>query len=379
MLTMRRIFLTALFLCAFGLSAIAQSLSVTGDKISLPDGDVIGAAFDEGADTFIVQQSVMSTENGGLVFRSHRLLTSWSVKSHLQLTKREFPLSPVGSSTHPCGRVDVVVASLGRVYLCSAETRLEVLDAKDLSEIGGVAVGINQHIYDFAIDEQRSKIFVLSLRSDMSVRLAAYSLSDGSALQEITLSQAAWSGARLALEPKTGQVAVADSQETGHRYTSNINVCESAATLTCMSFGTVDPVAQMTFLGRQLLFATSNPANDKKDCIGSLNVSTRAISHDYCSPSTGVHFAVGTILKRYVVGFTGTTKTHAFLERNSSIQSSFSIWRAENPKVEAIVNDPTDYGASQYEIRIEVSKTTAMFLTYAWRSNALSPILNQRH
>jgi hypothetical protein len=248
---------------------------------------------------------------------------------------------------------------------------LEVLDAKDLNQIGGVAVGINQNIYDFSIDEQRSKIFVLSLRGDMSVRLAAYSLIDGSALQEITLSQTAWSGARLALEHKTGQVAVANSQTTGHRYTSNINLCESAATLTCTKLGSVDPAAQMTFLGRQLLFATSNPANDKKDCIGSLNVSTRAISHDYCSPSTGVHFAVGVIIKRYVVGFAGTTKTHAFLERNSSIQSSFSIWRAENPKVEAVVNDPTDYGASQYEIRIAVSKTTAMFLTYAWRSNAL--------
>jgi hypothetical protein len=367
---MRDLFIGILLSCALGVSAMGQSLTVTGDKFALPAGDVIGAAFDDGASTFIVQQSVISTENGGLVFRSHRLLTSWSIKSHLQLTKREFPLSPVGSSTHPCGRVDVV-ASLGRVFLCSAETRLEVLDAKDLNEIGGVAVGINQNIYDFAIDEQRSKIFVLSLRSDMSVRLAAYSLSDGSALQEITLSQTAWSGARLALEPKTGQVAVADSQETGHRYASNINVCESAATLTCTNFGNVDPVAQMTFLGRQLLFATSNPANDKKDCIGSLNVSTRTISHDYCSPSTGVHFAVGAILKRYVVGFTGTTKTHAFLERNTSIQSSFSIWRAENPKVEAVVNDPTDYGASQYEIRIAVSKTTAMFLTYAWRSNAL--------
>jgi hypothetical protein len=367
---MRGILLTVLFLCAFGLSAIAQSLSVRGDKISLPDGDVIGAAFDDDASTFIVQQTVISTENGGLAFRSHRLLTSWSAKSHLQLTKREFPLSPLGSSTHPCGRVDVV-ASLGRVYLCSAETRLEVLDAKDLNEIGGVEVGINQNIYDFAIDEQRTKIFVLSLRSDMSVRLAAYSLIDGRELQEIALSETAWSGARLALEPKTGQVAVAHSQETGHRYASNINVCESAATLTCTNFGNVDPVAQMAFLGRQLLFATSNPANDKKDCIGSLNVSTRTISRDYCSPSTGVHFAVGAILKRYVVGFTGTTKTHAFLERNSSIQSSFSIWRAENPKVEAVVNDPTDYGASQYEIRIVVSKTAAMFLTYSWRSNAL--------
>lgn len=370
MLTMRRVLFNVLFLCAFGLSAIGQSLSVTGNKISLPDGDVIGAAFDDGASTFVVQQSVISTENGGLVFRSHRLLTSWSIKSHLQLTRREFPLNPVGSSTHPCGRVDIV-ASLGRVYLCSAETRLEVLDAKDLHEIGGVAVGINQNIYDFVIDEQRSKIFVLSLRSDMSVKLAAYSLTDGSMLQEVTLSQTAWSGARLALEPKTGQVAVADSQATGHRYASSINLCESAAALTCLSLGTVDPVSQMTFLGRDLLFATSDPANDKKDCIGSLDVSTRVISHAYCSPSTGVHFAVGVILKRYVAGFTGTTKTHAFLERNSSIQSSFSIWRAENPKVETVVNDPTDYGASQYELRIAVSKTTPMFLTYAWRSNAL--------
>jgi hypothetical protein len=248
---------------------------------------------------------------------------------------------------------------------------LDVLDAKTLKTIGGVATGINQNIYDFAIDELRNKIFVLSLRSDMSVKLATYAMSDGSALQEITLSRTAWSGAKLALEPKTGQVVVADSRQTGHRYASSINLCESAASLTCTNLGSVDPVSQMTFLGRQLLFATSNPANDKRDCLGSLNVSTRAITHDYCSPSTGVHFAVGVILKRYVVGFTGTTKTHAFLERNSSIQSSFSIWRAENPKVEAAVSDPTDYGASQYELRIAVSKTTPMFLTYAWRSNAL--------
>jgi hypothetical protein len=362
--------LLSLFFFALGLSAFAQTLSVTGSKISLPDGDAIGAAFDADTGVFVVQQSVISTENKGLVFRSHRLLTSWSTTSHLQANKREFPLSPAGSSTHPCGRVDVV-SSLGLVYICSSETRLDVLDAKTLSERAVVAGGINQNIYDFAIDEQRSKIFVLSLRSDMSVKLATYALGNGSALQEITLSPTPWSGAKLALETKTGQVAVANSQETGHRYASNINLCESAAALTCSSLGKVDPVSQMALLGRDLLFATSDPANDKKDCIGSLDVSTRVISHSYCSPSTGVHFALGVVLKRYVVGFTGTTKTHAFLERNSSIQSSFSVWRAENPKVEAVVNDPTDYGASQYELRIAVSKTAPMFLTYAWRSNAL--------
>ncbi len=367
---MKKALLSLLFFFALGLSAFAQTLSVTGSKISLPDGDAIGAAFDADTGVFVVQQSVISTENKGLVFRSHRLLTSWSSTSHLQVNKREFPLSPAGSSTHPCGRVDVV-SSLGLVYICSSETRLDVLDAKTLSEKAVVGGGIDQNIYDFAIDEQRSKIFVLSLRSDMSVKLATYALGNGSALQEITLSPTPWSGAKLALETKTGQVAVANSQETGHRYASNINLCESAAALTCSSLGKVDPVSQMALLGRDLLFATSDPANDKKDCIGSLDVSTRVISHSYCSPSTGVHFAVGVVLKRYVVGFTGTTKTHAFLERNSSIQSSFSVWRAENPKVEAVVNDPTDYGASQYELRIAVSKTAPMFLTYAWRSNAL--------
>ena len=367
---MRKALLPLFVFCVLGLSAIAQNLSVTGDKISLPDGDVIGAAVDADAGVFVVQQSVLSTENGGLVFRSHRLLTSWGINSRLQMIKREFPLRPVGASTHPCGRVDVV-SSLGRVYLCSSETHLDVLDLKTLHDRGIVGGGIDQNIYDFAVDEQRSKIFVLSLRSDMSVRLSTYAMGNGSALQEIVLSPKPWSGAKLALEPKTGQVAIADSQETGHRYASNINLCESAAALNCSPLGKIDPVSQMTFLGRDLLFATSDPANDKKDCIGSLDVSTHVISHGYCSPSTGVHFAVGVIMKRYVVGFTGTTKTHAFLERNSSIQSSFSLWRAENPKVEAVVSDPTDYGASQYELRIAVSRTMPMFLTYAWRSNAL--------
>jgi hypothetical protein len=371
MLIVRILILTLLVSFTLNGRAAAQSLSVTGGRIELPDGDVIGAAFYEDMDTVIVQQSVISTENGGLVFRSHRQLTSWSMKSRLQLAKSEFGLSPSGSSTHPCGRVEVVPA-LTRVYICSAETNLEILDAKSLKTTGSIAAGSNQRIYDFAIDEQRGKVFVLSLRSDMSVRLAAYSLTTGIALQEITLSQTAWGGPEMALEPKTGRVAVTEWHESGHQYASNITLCESTSSRSCTNLGSVDPVAQMTFLGRTILFATSNPANNKKDCIGSLNVSTRAVSHDYCSPSTGVHFAVGVILNKYIVGFTGTTKTHAFLERNSSRQSSFSIWRAENPKVEAVVKDPTDYGASQFELRIVASKTTAMFLTYALGSNTLS-------
>lgn len=370
MLILTRLLLTLILLTMSGLCVNAQSISVRSARIGLLEGNVIGASFDDGKDAIIVQQSVISTTNGGLVFQSSREITSWSLKNNLQIARHDFGMSPSGSPIHPCGRVEVVPA-LGRAYICSAQTNLEILDAATLSVIGRVADEKSQNIYDFTIDDQRDTIFVLSLRSDMSVRLAAYALKDGAKLQEIVLSQAPSGGAQIALESRTGQVVVTESHQSGHEYLTRIRLCQHTSLFSCSDLASIEPVSQMAFLGRQLLVATRNSATDKKDCILGVNTSTRITSHSYCSRRTGVHFAVGVILDRYVVGFTGTTKTHAFLEYNTPIQSSFSIWRAEEPKVVATVIDPTDYGASQYEVRVGVSRTTPRFLTYATGSNAL--------
>ena len=74
---MRELFLKLLLVFSLSSLSVAQKIAVTGQKIELPDGDIIGAAFDEDTGRFLVQQNVISTEKAGLVFRSHRRLTSW--------------------------------------------------------------------------------------------------------------------------------------------------------------------------------------------------------------------------------------------------------------------------------------------------------------
>jgi hypothetical protein len=100
-----RIALRIILLISVGwLPAMAQHIEVSGSKIDLPAGNVIGAAFYEEKGTFFVQQSVLSTENGGLVIRSHRQLSAWDIKSHSMITKKVFDETPQG---HQCTRVAV--------------------------------------------------------------------------------------------------------------------------------------------------------------------------------------------------------------------------------------------------------------------------------
>lgn len=77
------------------------------------------------------------------------------------------------------------------------------------------------------------------------------------------------------------------------------------------------------------------------------------------------------ITGQYIVGFTGTTKNHAFQEVVTSAQSSFTIWKAEVRMPVAVFEDPTDYGSSQYQMRIEPSEVSPQFLTYNWVTNTV--------
>lgn len=120
-----------------------------------------------------------------------------------------------------------------------------------------------------------------------------------------------------------------------------------------------------------MLVATSTFADNKKDCILTVDPTARSASREYCSPSTGVHYAVGVVNKRYVVAFTGISKRKWFSEENKSVADSFSVWRAEVPKVAAVARDPADYGAFQNEMRIVGSSTEPLFITYQRVSNML--------
>jgi hypothetical protein len=348
----------------------AQSMELSGTKVSLPDGNVLGAAFYEDREMFFVQQSVLSTENGGLVIRFHRQLSSWSLKNRSMITKRAFDEAPQGASAYPCGRVETS-AKLRRVVLCSAESYLEVIDPDNLNTIGKMAQVGDQYINDFAVDDLRGRLLVLASRRDGSIRLTAYSLLNGDKQEEAVLPTTSATRMSLAFASNTGQIGIAINIGGRSRNKADIYTCATGETLKCADVTQIDAVSQISFMGRQMLVATSTFADNKKECILTVDPTARSVSREYCSPSTGVHYAVGVVKEKYVVAFTGISKRKWFSEENKSVAASFSVWRAGTRQVAAVAKDPTDYGAFQDEIRIVGSSTEPLFIAYQRVSNML--------
>jgi hypothetical protein len=346
-------------------------MEVIGWKVPLPDGNVLGAAFYEGKGMFFIQQSVLSTENGGLVIRAHRQLSSWNLKNRSIITKRVFAEAPKGASAYPCGRVETS-AKLDRIFICSTGSHLEIIDPDNLSTVGTMAQEDDQYIDDFAVDDLRNRVLVLTSRGDGSTRLTSYSLLNGEKQQEAVLLAAHATRMSLALAPKTGQIGIAVDVSSRSESKADIYSCTIDATVTCTKIAQINGVSQLSFLGRQMLVATSTFADNKKDCVLMIDPTTRSVSREYCSPSTGVHYAVGIVNDRYVVAFTGISKRKWFSEENKSVTSSFSVWRVEASQAATVAKDPNDYGAFQNEIRLVGSRTANFFIAYQRVSNNLS-------
>ena len=60
---------------------LAQNIELSGHKITLPEGNILGVAFHEQKDLFFVQQLVISTGEGGRTILSSRQISSWSFKN----------------------------------------------------------------------------------------------------------------------------------------------------------------------------------------------------------------------------------------------------------------------------------------------------------
>jgi hypothetical protein len=360
-----------LFLClTCSLHMKAQNMEVRGSKIALPEGNVLGAAFYEEKGMFFVQQVLLSTANGGMVIRSHRQLSSWSLRNHSIITKRVFDESPMGASAYPCGRVETS-SKLHRVFLCSAGFHIDVIDPDSLSTVGKMAQVDDQHINDFAVDDLRGRLLVLASAKDGAIHLIAYSLRNGDKQQESVLPTRNAKRMSLAFAPKYGQIGVAVEVGSSSGGKADIYTCSAESKLACTHVAQIDAVSQLSFWGRQMLVATSTFADNKKDCVLTVDPITRSVTREYCSPSTGVHYAVGAVNERYVAAFTGVSKRTWFGEENKSVTSSFSVWRAETSQVAAVAKDSADYGAFQNEMRIVGSSTEPLFIAYQRVSNML--------
>jgi hypothetical protein len=256
----------------------------------------------------------------------------------------------------------VSVDEKGWLIVCSAGSELEILKSATLATERWVAIG--QYIYDFAADEMRDRIYVVSYRGDGSTKLTAYSLSDGKQQEETTVDSTKGLSFKLLLDRKSGQVVLAETYEKNRYWRTRIYLCSGAPALSCSALSELPPVNQMDLLGRQLLFVGGDPmvTNSKRDCVNGLNLDTKAIGKEYCAEQTGVRFAVGVAAGRFVIGYTGTTKHLIWDEMLILEKSSLALWNVEGPHVAATLTDGSAKGDPRHYIVASHAKPT--FLLY---------------
>ena len=369
---MKRIFVVCIFLATW-LCMEGQSMEISVSRVPLQDSDgsdnVIGAVFYEDKELFFVQHTIMVTENNGLVFRSNRQLSSWNLTNNSMITKRIFDRTP-NPKAFPCGRVEKSL-KLHRVFLCSAESYLEVVDPDNLATVGTIARVDDQTIRDFAVDDQRDRILVLSIREGKAIYLSSYSLSTGEKQHETVLPSTNITSMGIAIAPQTGEIGIAIDITYRNRGKADIYLCNDYSTnLVCEKIAQTDEAGQIGFLERQLLVVPFKFADNKKDCILSVDIMTGEVSRAYCS-KTGVHYALAVVEGKYVVGFTGVSKRNWFLEENRSVSSSYSVWKAGVSEAAAVVKDPNDYGSFQIDLTLVGSNLKPFFILYKHASNML--------
>ena len=361
--------LTALWF--LGGVAIAQKPSLASRKIPLSEGGVFGAAFSDSGDQILVEQDISSTVSHSAVLWQ-RVLSLWDANTMSSLATRNLNASPEAKPPGLCTRVSAVGPN--RFAVCGAQAGIDILDSKTLETVKTFSESPAETIYDFVVDQRRNLLFVLSYQGDGAVHLDAYSLADEVKRSAAILPSASPAGRLgLVLEPDSGDIIAHDTYDEarwGHSEKSHVYLCFGDP-LSCVTVASVAPISGMDVLGHRLLYAVQTWTTDKKDCIYELNLTTKQTTRPYCSPQTGVRFAVGVIEGQYIAGFTGYEKTDVFQEQRVVARSSVSVWSVENRNPVAVADDPTDYGISQSGMRISASRSKPEFLTYNPASNAV--------
>jgi hypothetical protein len=157
-----------------------------------------------------------------------------------------------------------VSAKVQRVFICSPNAYVEVLDPASLAVVGKMAQRDTQHINDFAVDDLHNRLIVLARKRGFAY-LTFYSLVDRSKEWQSVLSAPNAGEMSLAVAPRADQVGIAiDCGGRGEK--AQVYTCSIESSLTCSSVTLVDSVSQISFLGRQVLVAVSTFTDNKKEC-----------------------------------------------------------------------------------------------------------------
>ena len=348
----------ALTLC----HATGQSVQLQGFTITFPEGHVIGAAFH--GDIIFIQQSVLRAAGSNLL--SSRRVVSWNVKTNLLLKERTLDGTQSVPGAEKCGRIEVDTQIHG-VVICEDPETLAVLNEDSLKSTWKIHCG--GRILDFAIDETGQRVFVAWQSELADQYLTAFNVVTGRRDQQVKISSGVLATAQISIDPRVARAAIAESRYGRTGYTTSLISCNYAESMSCERVATLKQTAQIAILGQEVLLASGLLADDPHVCLTSVNLATKEVGHKYCAPQTGVHYGVGVLEGRYVVGYSGVEKRLTWREVTVNLSSSVSLWRYENEGVVARASQEMAPQAFPTGARIACSRGAPQFLLYSLTSN----------
>jgi hypothetical protein len=358
---MRWALILVLFCPLSARSLFGQGLQLQGSKVVFPQGNVIGAAVSD--KEIFIEQSVFHSD--GPVVRVSRRLLSWSLTTNSVL--KEIMLG-AGESTlvaDDCGRVEALEEG-ERILVCENYATLAVLNGDSLMPVSTIhCVG---HIYDFAVDDTLKLVFVASRTDPDTQYLMTFDIISGKQVGQTRISSGTADKLQIAVDSRTKEVAVVESRLEHSGYKTDVYACGYTQTMTCAYVVTLQQTSQIAMWGQDVFLASGLLADDRHVCITSVNLDTRAVAHQYCSPRTGVHYGVGVIDGRYVIGYTGIGKSFAWKEATLTKSNSVSVWRYEDGNVAAKAVQEGADGPFQSGARIACGKSPR-FVLYSELSN----------
>lgn len=356
---MKQLLAVLTFLVILG-HAEGQTIQLKGSQLSLPAGNVIGAAFNH--DQLILQQSVLTAQGGTI--RSQRRLLLIDAKSGTIIKTAMLPATNGSLVGNHCGDV-AADPDLISVYVCSSAGTISVLNVETLRP--RISIDCEHRIETFGLDEVHHRLFVIS-QDPAGQYLTVFDATNGAKLESVTTSTGVIDSAQLAVNPHTQRLALAESVLKHSGYKTDIYACMYGEHLRCDPVTQTGQVSQIALSGNELLTASGLLNDDPHICLEQTNIVTKATSRPYCAPG-GVHYGVGALSDGYIVAYTGISKRLHFKEETKPLESSVSLWKIEDPQVAATASQQGQEGAFLGGARIASSGRGNEFLLFSNTSN----------
>ncbi len=340
----------------------------TLQEINLKRGNILGAALSPDSSVAYLEQLIFS--EAALDHNQILKISAIDTRSLRARVSRTFP-AILSKSRTPCGDLRAGIVS-GRVYTCSGDEFIEVLDPDDLRTIRKIQAPENRDIIGFAVDEARDRLFLVTAHMGTNARLECINLGTGILVDSASLPVPGIPFGRVVINRDGSYLAVdiISSDKFGSK--SNLFICAATRAVYCRErHGGVRNIGGLAFVRDKLLIVSGGPGDRKGSCVLSLDLDEDSPKKAFCDARSGVHFSAVEVGNKYLVAFTGLNRFKPFTDFEIPLWSAISVWDLTSRKESGTVSLPKDFTTYMSAATLVGSD---QFCFLAYQASYMSPI-----